>query len=223
MSFFRRMFGDRSEPARPPIDEMTIMQVFDFLRTAGGAGGKASEMIAAFRRLTELALFEHGIPDAERNAALEVATSLHTDIQAVLANDPEGLNAFEEAADFHLSHARHSGYGSLHWLMEEQGIGAAEVIEFIARPEHVELLPAYLEMMEPEVIAQIRAGLLWAMGRSRAADGEDPVAALNRLAATNDGAMTMLLSGPELSAIRNASDNLQTAIAVLRDIGVQFD
>ncbi len=223
MSFFRRMFGGGSQPARPSIEEMTIMEVFEFLRTTEGEGGRADEMIAAFRRLTELALFEHDIPDAHRNAALEVATSLHTDIQAALANNPDALKAFEEAADFHLSEARHCGYGSLHWQMEEQGIEAAEVIEFIARPEHAELLPAYLEMMEPEVIAQVRAGVLSAMARSRAVDGEEPLATLHRLTTANDGAMTMLLSGPELSAVRNASDNRDGAIAVLRDIGVRFE
>ena len=223
MSFFRRVFGGKSDQPQRPIDQMTIAEVFELLRTNGNAGGSSKDMIAAFRRLTDLALFEHGISDAERNAALEVATALHTDIQAALANDPPALAAFEEAADLHLNNARYSGYGSLHWMMEVQGVGSSEVIRFIARPEHEQLLPTYLEMMEPEVISQIRAVLLSTLAQARAVEGEDALSTLARLAAINDGAMTMLLSGPELSAVRLAADEPEPALSVLREMGVQLD
>lgn len=221
MSFFRRVFGSKADPPRRALHEMTIPELFAFLREGGERARPATEMIAAFRRLTDLALFEHGVPSAERDAALDVAAAIHSDIQASMAEDPEALAAFEEAADFHLNQARLHGYGSLHWLMEEQQVESAQVIDFIATPEHAERLPAYLEMIEPEVISEIRAALLAAMARLRAADGETAVATLARLALENDGAITMLLSGPELSAISRGAAEVDGGLAVLRAIGVQ--
>ncbi len=221
MSFFRRMFGAQPRSPRPPIEHMTINQAFEYLR-AGSGTHAVSDLIAVFRRVSDLALFEPGISDSERNAALEVATALHTDIQTGLANDPPALTAFEEAADFHLHGARTHGYGSLHWKMQEQEVGPSEVIAFIALPEHAELLPDYLEMLEPEDIAEIRQALLSSMANLRANEGELPLLALGRLAATNDGAMTMLLSGPELSALVQMPNDQEHAASVLREIGINL-
>nr|WP_166178543.1 hypothetical protein [Altererythrobacter segetis] len=218
MSFFLRLFGSSGQPPRR-IDEMTLEELFALLKATSGEA-KAVDTIGIFRRLTQLALFEQGIPDQERNAALEIATALHSDIETSLAHDPEALEAFQEAADFHLNQARHFGYGSLQWRLQKQKIEANQLIEFIARPDHAELLPDFLEMMEPSDIAEFRAALLGQMGNLRSRDGEDTVDTLSRLAINGDGSMTMLLSGPELSALRNAPNDRPAALEVLSSMGI---
>jgi hypothetical protein len=217
MSFFLRLFGGPKPPQR--IDEMTLEELFALLK-ANGSGARADDTIAIFRRLTHLALFEQGIPDHERNMALEIATALHSDIEAALAGDQAALEAFQDAADFHLNQARHFGYGSLQWRLQEQQIEADQLIEYIARPEHAELLPNFLEMMEPSDIAGLRAALLSEMGRLRSIDDEATVDTLSRLAISADGSMTMLLSGPELSALRNALGDRAAALEVLSAMGI---
>ena len=69
MSFFRRMFGSKPDQAHRAIDEMSIQEVFAFLGATANGGATAKDIIASFRRLTVLALFTHGIPSGDIQAA----------------------------------------------------------------------------------------------------------------------------------------------------------
>lgn len=217
MSLLSRIFG-RKEPEKP-IDEMSLAEVAAFLQ--GGSPEKpAGELIAVARRVTDLALFEHGLAEGEREVALRLLPALDADIEAGLQGEPGAFEAYQEAAEYHRGNARHCGYGSLHWLMEERGTTAAEVIPFIAREEHAELLPAYLEMMEPDVIHQMRTALLKELATSRARDGERPAQVFHRLATTGDGALTLLLDGRHLGAISRADREPEAAESTLRELGI---
>jgi hypothetical protein len=79
---------------------------------------------------------------------------------------------------------------------------------------------AYLEMLEPELITQIRGALLRSMSVARAEIGEAPAAVLQRLAVTNDGAMTMLLGGDELAIFRSAVANPAEAERLMASLGI---
>lgn len=218
MSLLGRIFGRKG--ATKPIEEMTLLEVVDFLRAAHATDLTAEHAIAAAKRVTEIALFDHGMSDEERAIALEVLAGLDEDIEAALAPNPGAWESYQEAVAFHRGEARHYGYGSLQWIMDERGTEAAEVIPFIAREEHANLLPAFLEMMEPDVIQSIRSALVGEISRARAQDGERPADTLNRLATNGDGALTLLLDGRQLGAIGRAHVDPETAETVLTELGV---
>lgn len=215
MSLLSRMFG---RPGKP-IGEMSLAEIVGFIR-GHNEGLAANDAIATARRLTDIAMFDHGVSDEERALALGLIPALDEDIEAALKGQPGAFEAYQEAAIYHRSQARHHGYGSLQWKMDEEGVEAAEVIPFIARADHAELLPALLEMFEPEVIRDIRPALLTELATARARDGEPPLDVLSRLAAGDDGALTQLLDGPQLGALRRAQADPETAEEVLRSLGM---
>lgn len=217
MSLLSRMFG-RKGP-RKPIEEMSLLEIAEFVRGAE-TEVYVSDLISVARRLTDIALFEHGIPEEHREIALGLLQGVDADIAAGLKHDPAALAAYQQAAIHHRAGARQGGHGSLHWLMDEHGISGADVIPFIAREEVADLLPDYLEMMEPEVIHQVRGALLDELARARALDAETPLEVLHRLATSGDGSLTLLLDGRQLGAIGRAHVDPDTAEAVLFDLGV---
>jgi hypothetical protein len=212
------MFG-RKEPGKP-IDEMSLTEVVELIRANRGEM-LAPALISLAQRVTDIALFEHGMSDQERAIALELLPALDADIESVLQHEHGAWEAYRAAAVHHRDEARYYGVGSLQWLMDERGTEAAEVIPFIARKEHAELLPAYLEMMEPDVIYSIRNLLIGELAKARAREGELPVDVLNRLATGDDGALTLLFDGRQLGAISRAHIDRATAEAVLAELGVQ--
>lgn len=199
---------------------MTLFELMDYLKATKG-DVQVNLLIQVSRRLSDLAYYEPSIAHEQRESALRLAEAIDDDITAGLSNEPEKLEAYFDAVEFHRGNARHHGYGSLHWRMEERGIEGAGVIEFMALKEHAELLPAYLEMMEPDVIGQTRGALLQSMSVARAEDDEAPIAVLQRLAVTNDGAMTMLLTGEELTILREADTRPEEASNVLASLGLE--
>ncbi len=215
MKFLANLFGK----PQPPIDEMSLMEVAAFLKSKKGER-KVKELILVSQRLSELAYFEKVTPIEEREAALKIVHALDDDILKGLEENPEGREAYIEAASFHRAQARLYGFGSLQWKMDEEDIEASEVVAFMARSDHAALLPDYLEMLEPEVIEQVRSAVIKEMSSARAKDGEDKVDVLCRLANSDDGAMSMLLNGDQLSAFRNANKDRDIAKAVALDLGI---
>ena len=200
---------------------MTLTEVIGFIRPHNESLA-AKDAIAAARRLTDIAFFEHGVSNEEREFALGLIPALDADIEAALKDEPGAFEAYQEAVAYHRGNARHCGYGSLQWMMDEQGVEAAEVIPFMAREEHAELLPALLEMFEPEFIRDIRPALLTELATARADPGESPVDVLSRLASGEDGALTLLLDGTQLGAIRRAQSEPEAAETVLMELGVRL-
>lgn len=218
MSLFSRMFGNKGP--RKPIDEMSFLEIAQLIEQ-NAKSMLAKDLIAVARRVTDIALFDHGVTDQDRILALELLPSLDADIEASLKDEPEAWEAYQDAIHHHRGCARHYGYGSLQWKMDEEGIELAEVIPFIARADHAELLPALLEMMEPVVIRDIRGSLLSELATARARQGERPLDVLNRLASDDDGALTLLLDGTQLGALRRAQAEPGVAEAVLAELGVR--
>ncbi len=216
MSLLSRMFGGRKP--KKPIAEMTLVEIVGLVQARESLS--ADDAIEAARRLTDIAMFEHGVSDVARQFALALIPGLEADIEVALKNEPRTLKAFWEATAYHRGTARHFGYGSLQWMMEEQGVEAAELIPFIAREEHAELLPALLEMFEPEGIRDMRPALLNELAVARAGEGEAPLAVLSRMASGDDGALTLLLDGPQLGALRRAQLDPGAAESVLAELGV---
>ncbi len=217
MSLIGRLFG-RKGP-RKPIGEMSFLEIAHLIK-ANPESMAANDLIKVARRLTDIALFDHGVTDQERVLALELLPAVDADIEAGLKAESGAWEAYQDAVAHHRGTARHFGFGSLQWKMDEEGVEAAQVIPFIARADHAELLPALLEMFEPENIRDIRPALLTELASARARDRERPLDVLSRLAASDDGALTQLLDGRQLGALRRAQAEPEAAKEVLRGLGV---
>jgi hypothetical protein len=180
----------------------------------------ARQLIEVANRLAHIGLFERDVPDAEREAALKLLPGIDADIETALKDNPVALAAYKQAAADHRGRAPHLGVGSLLHKMQQQGVGQNEVIAFITRPEHAELLPAYLAMLEPDTIRDVRAELLQALSSARGVEGEGPLQVLNRLANSKDGSLALLLDGRQLGAISRAHHDPQSGEAILYELGV---
>lgn len=216
MSIFSRLFGGGK---RKPIEEMSFWEVADFIKRNPN-DIPADDLIAAARRLTDIAMFDHASSDQERALALEVLPAIDRDIEQGFRDKPEAWEAYLEAVSHHRGQARHFGYGSLQWRMDEAGLEAAEVLPFLARKEHAELLPAFLEMLEPDDVLQIRSALIGELARARSEGDGGTLEVLHRLATTGDGALTLLLDGRQLGAIARAPADPGAAEAVLAELGL---
>lgn len=222
MNLLSKMFGGRKP--QKPIAEMALVEVVSLVQAHKSLA--ADDAIAAARRLTDIAMFEHGVSDVERQFALALIPGLDAAIETALQQESgvyEAYIAFQaylEAAAHHRGTARYYGYASLKWKMDEEGIEAAEVIPFMARADHADLLPTCLEMFEPDDIRDIRGALLTELATARAQQGERPLDVLNRLASGDDGALSLLLDGIQLGALRRAQSEPEVAEAVLSELGV---
>lgn len=219
MSLLSRILG-RGDPEKP-IDQMSFAEIAALIASTKD-DMLARDLISVARRLTDIAVFDHGVSDQERVMAFELLPALDADIEVGLKDQPGAWEAYQEAIAAHRGQARYYGYGSLQWIMDERGTTAAEVIPFIALEEHAELLPAYLEMMEPDVIYSVRGELIGELCRSRARGGERPIDVLSRLATDGDGALTLLLDGRQLGAISRAHVDPEAAEAVLVELGIEI-
>lgn len=164
-----RALLDRCQRNEPFVDSLTFYETLHYMKAVLGPDAPANRVTGIMRRLYDLALVDHHISDEERNIALTLAGALEADVEVGLQGNPEGLKSFREAVTYHKESARRCGFGSLQWKIEERGIPAADIIEFIAREEHSALLPAFLEMLGPDVIRKTRTEILNAMVAARPA------------------------------------------------------
>ena len=198
-----RNFIERCSRDAPFVDSLNLHETVAYVSTLLG-GESTKKVIAAMQRLYDIAFFQHGLPDEKRSAALSLAGGLEADLEAALGDNPEGLDAFQEAVSYQKERARHCGCGSLYWVMEEQNIPAESIIQFIAQDQYKDLLPAYLEMMEPDAIVQIRRVLVPELIRARCRDGESSIRVLHNLAVAGDRTLEMLFDPADIKILLNA-------------------
>lgn len=186
----------------PFLDSLTLSETLDYMESALATDPTAEKAVGVMRRLYDLAFFEHRLSDEERHLALSMAGAVEADIDTALQDNAEGLASFRQAVAHHKERARHCGVGSLQWKLEEQAVPASELIEFVAREEHADLLPAFLEMLEPSIISEIRREVLKALVAARAHQGSSATQILSGMAITPYAALTILLDPDEVRVLR---------------------
>ena len=220
VNLLSRVFGEKT-PKKPkkPIAEMSLSELIEFIGS-GKEGYDRLDIVKVARRFTDIALFDHGVSDGERKSALRLSEELDADLEQAYRGNPDALKAYQEARAHHRDSARQIGYGSLLWKMKDENVEPANLVRFMALEEHAKLLPAYLEMMEPNIIQEIRGPLLDELSRARARGDERPIDVLCRLASDDNGVLSHLLGGTQLSALRRAKEEPGPAELVLRNLCV---
>lgn len=203
----------------PFLDSLTLSETLDYMGSALGTDPTAKKAMGVMRRLYDLAFFEHRLSDEERHSALSMAGAVEADVDAALQDTAEELASFRQAVAYHKERARHCGFGSLQWKLEEQAIPASELIEFVAREEHADLLPAFLEMLEPSIISDIRREVLKALVEARAHHGASAIQVLSGMAMTPYAALAILLDPDEIRVLREID---QDRLAVERLVSQLF-
>lgn len=195
----------------PFLDSLKLSETLDYMGSILGTDPTAKKAINIVRRLYDLAFFEHQLSPEERQLALSMAGAVEADVEAALQDNPESLSSFHQAVNYQKVRARHCGVGSLQWKLDEQEVPAAELVEFIVREEYAELLPAFLEMLEPELMAEIRTEILKALVAARKRHGQSALQILSGLADAPYEALTILLDPFEIQVLREIDTNLPAA------------
>lgn len=216
MGIFGKLFGGKKngpelQPSGPPpAEEMTLAQVLIHLQ--GLDQPKFGDVRQSYRRLIDIGLFEHGYTDEDREIAVKMADAVKTDIIKACEDRPGAVEAFHEASEYHIGQAKYYGYGSLHWITEETGIGADKLVEFVVQPQFAKLLPDYLAMQSDETLQQIRFEFVKAIIASRREHSDQTdLQVLFELVSNADPAIGILMSEPEIAVIRDAPNDYAAA------------
>jgi hypothetical protein len=138
---------------------MSFEQIAAFMssvdgRTAARYGGSLTQ------RLYEIALYDNHLPQAHREGASELLRVIKGTMEIALSHSPEALAKYREANAFMEKEASRIGVGSLGWLLTENKISdEAEMIEFVARPEHRHLREDFYETLGADLAEKVKAKL----------------------------------------------------------------
>ena len=198
-----RNLAERSVAEFGYLESLTVMELMIEARDMANSDPMRSSLVAFMRRFYEIAFFEHGLTNEERNAALSTAQALEADIIASHEDNDDALATFMEAVSLDKQRGRLTGVGSLHWKMEDECVSAGELIAYIARAENATLLPEYLGMLDGDVIAEIRQALLREIVLARQNNGESALEILGPLATDHNPTLAILFEPAEALALRH--------------------
>jgi hypothetical protein len=174
-------------------------------------------LAAIYRRAMEIAYHSHGTPNEDRTHAAIIARAMREGM--LKGGQNEDLSPLRAAIAATEHRAKATGYGTLHWLLEERQVSPQKTIEFIMQPEHAHLLGGMLDTLKPDVRAGMRDGLVAELLRNRRVrNGDSVVFIAHGLAIANEPATVALFSAAELAALRNAHKDYGTARSVLSDL-----
>jgi hypothetical protein len=214
----RRNLAERSVDEFGYLESLNVMELMVEARSMAKSEPSRSSMVAFMRRFYEIAFHEHGISEEERHAALSTAQAFEADIVASHDENDEGLAIFLEAVKLDKERGKRTGFGSLHWKMEDEGVSVGDLIAYIARVENASLLPDYLGMMDGGVISEIRAELLHDIVVARQSDGASTIEILGGLVEASDPVVIMLLEPFEVQALQNWRSHREQAEQVIEKL-----
>ena len=173
---------------------------------------------AIYRRAMEIAYHSHGTSNEDRTHAAIIARATREGMLDAGQNH-DGISALKAAIEATGYRAKATGYGTLHWLLEEHQVPREKTIEFIMRPEHAHLLGGMLDTLKPDARAGMRDGLVAELlPTRRVRNGDSVVFIAHGLAVANEPATVALFSPSELAALRSAPKNYTAARTVLSDL-----
>lgn len=208
--------GDTPSPGFV-VEQADVNAIIVRIMNAPNGTLPSRELIGFYRRLVDIAWFDNHVSDEHRQLAEKTLTVLKTDILASM--EPEAQKAFIEASDNQMEGIPFFGQGSLQWIMQEQGVTAAELVDFIVRPEFAHLLPTHLTMLEDDVLNNIRYPVLRSLIKARrTTSDQSDTRSLFRLLQHGDRAIDILLKADELKTLRGAEKDYPSAEAVVAKI-----
>lgn len=229
MGMFSKLFGKAPDSENAAeISDSSRMNAFAGLtfedavtRFKGmGASVDIRVLYALWKRMYEIALLDHHVPDAVREQAFGLAEAVESDLnKGAETQDPKAREAMAEAVGNWKGTVKYVGYGSLHWLAEEQAVPSEKLVEFMMKPEHGRLLANALVVVE-STLPSVRPELVRELVRTRRGKSLNAVLALFGCASARDPATEALFNAEELKALRFAHRDYSAARQVPVGLGL---
>ena len=159
LRFIKALLQGKSADGSPPVlavELMSFPDVADYIQQLGDFI-TPQQGSALTKRLYEIALYDHHVEKEHRMGALRLLDALKTSMESVMT--PEPMEAYRKANAHMEDNVRRIGIGSLAWLIEEHQVPGDEIIQFIARPEHSQLLEEFFTVLSPANAEAMRAQL----------------------------------------------------------------
>ena len=109
------------------IAEMSFGQVLTYAAAMDGFT-PVPVCTALTRRLYEISLYDHHVPQEHRKHAWELLTAIKASVEGVLKGDPAALVSYLQANAGMEAKVSFFGVGSLAWQIEEEGISSKETL-----------------------------------------------------------------------------------------------
>jgi hypothetical protein len=202
------------------IEAMPLTQIMAAFKGTMPSG----ELMMLSKRLYRIALFDHGIADADRENAFALANTVHETLERHFTNQPDTLEKLRAARASMLEHARVMGYGTLVWLIGEEKVPSDKVIPFLMQPRHGHLLAHFLRHHpEPGSVATAKPSMIRELIASRYEVYGAPANCLVQLHAmvtAGDLSAHGLFTAEEVSALKFLPDDYAAARKVLVNAGL---
>lgn len=200
------------------FDSMNIMQLLEYCAPKK-SNFTANTGIELTKRLFEIAYFDYGVSDNERQMAAKLLGALIKDLETSLSSNPEALQAFKTATQYSIDNIALFGIGSLNWQIRAPGVSGEEVIKMIIDPSSGPLIPNFLKVMGEEGWSQLKGAVIKALILDRRYGGEsNAVLILSGLIAGTDLVAWNIMNPSERSTLIAVSKNYKNA----RDVLVRY-
>jgi hypothetical protein len=223
--FFKSLFRTSKERQEPipsrsaeSIKEMSIDEILSY--AASGELKTSGQAIALIQRLYTIALYDNHVQEQHREIALRLAEALTVDLEKALSENPDGLADLRKANNYMIENARLWGVGSLFWKITEEAVLAAEIPQYVMRPEHRHLVPAYLEALGEETVTKYRKELVRQLILAGQYEAYNAVLILHGLVTKGDEAATALFMGEEYAALLAVPNDYHAGRRVLVGLGL---
>ena len=159
IKFIKSLLQGKSAESPPPVPAVELMSFADLAKYIPQLPDFVTlkEGTALTKRLYEIALYDNRVEKEHRIGALKLLETLKATLESVLT--PEAVEQYRKANAYMEDNVRRLGIGSLAWLVEEQQVPKDDLIPFIARPEHSQLLEKYFSLLSPAVAEAVKAEL----------------------------------------------------------------
>ena len=199
------------------FDDMNIVQLSEY--SAQKKNLTVNTAIELKKRLFNIAYFDYGVSDNERQMATKLLGTLIKDLENGLSSNPEALQAFKTANQYNIDSIELFGIGSLGWQIRAPDVSGEEVIKMIIDPSSGPLIPNFLKAMPEEGWSQLKGAVIKALILDRRHGGEsNAVLILSGLIAGTDLVAWNIMNPSERSTLMAVSKNYKNA----RDVLVRY-
>jgi hypothetical protein len=146
--------------------------------------------------------------------------SNYANLEMSVSDNPNGLTALKNLHNSLMENAKFVGVGSLTWQLKEYDISNVDTTTYVMKPERRHLVPAFIEVVGPSVLAQTKRELVRQFVLQREYKSHNAVLILHGLAAKGDKAAVAIFTSEEYAALLSVPDDYERGRQVLSSLGL---
>jgi hypothetical protein len=158
------LMSDDIAEKRARIEHMGLPEITQFMLKLEGNEVWFHYGVALSKRLYEISMHDNYVSDSERKSAAELLEIVKGTMERASPLNVEKYRLYLEANAYMEEQVHFLGVGSLAWMLkrgskEYRINGETEIIAFLKRPEHQQLLENFFATLGPELAADLRMRL----------------------------------------------------------------